>query len=126
MNAPYVEETSLGAWLRQQYGVTERFKSARQLSLAIPKPNGGSHGQNLIGGIVDRGSADAETLVAIARVLGVNPVKLFKLAGWLTDDDVEPPELTADEEDLVALFRNLPETQQLVLGGLRAQKAARR
>ena len=71
------------------------------------------------------GSAGGGTLSALAKGAEENPVVVFKLAGWLTDEDVEPPKLTPDEKELVALYQEFPEVRVATLGGLRAQKAAK-
>ena len=54
--------SQLRDWLRVQYGQGKRFKSARQLSLAVSAQQR-SHNPNLVYDIENRGTAKIETLL---------------------------------------------------------------
>ena len=117
LNSAVMPQNELATWLREQYGPDKRFKSARQLSLAV------SEGTNagLIFDIESRGRAKPETLQKLAEVLGVSVQTVYKMAGWLPEDedsdeiDIADPEIsmffrgydwdefTDDEKDLIRM-----------------------
>ena len=72
----------LAEWAQTQYGKGQRFKSARSLSLRA------GLNQNAVTYIVERGQAGPETLVKLARTVGENPLRLFRMAGWIEDGDL--------------------------------------
>jgi hypothetical protein len=102
------ENRALAEWLDAKIGRDRRFKSARQLALAAEL------NQNAIVNIVQRGRAEPETLIKLARVLGESPVQLFILAGWLRPEDINP-HLDVDEAKLLDYWRRTPAERRHVL-----------
>ena len=82
--------SALGDWLRTQYGPGKPYKSARQLSLAISD----GRNPNQVFDIESRGTARPETLQKIAEVLSVPIQTVYRIAGWL------PEEEDSDEIDI--------------------------
>lgn len=104
MTERYDYNDVLVAWLRDQYGPGKKFRSARSLSLAAGRSN------NFVSSIEESGHSTAEGLLALSKVLEIQPVPLFRIAGWL------PAEVGAKvcaenpvEEKLLGDFRLLPE-----------------
>lgn len=91
---------ALRDWLRHQSGAGGRLSSSRQLAAAA----GLSH--SAVHVILRRGRAGPETLVKIARACGVSPLYLFRLAGWLTEEE-STSDLTGDELVLVQQYRQI-------------------
>lgn len=71
-------------------------------------------------------NAGADVAVAIARALGEDPVRVFRLAGLLPPE----PEPAPGEQDLLHVFRDLPAGQQVfflrMLRGLQGQPGPQR
>ena len=101
-------ENAISVWLSQRIGPAEKFKSMRQLSLAVGSNAG------LISEIIATGTASAPTLVKLAEVLGESPLRLFVLAGWICEDEIKAG-LSVQEEKLVGRFRQLPGARRTVL-----------
>jgi hypothetical protein len=76
------EPSMIARWLAAQLGPDRRFKSARQLSIAS------GLSPNVVANILERGKADAGTLVKIAHTLDTSPVTIFIIMGWLTEQDL--------------------------------------
>lgn len=105
----------LSRWLESQWGDDKRHRNPAQ----IDKAAGFSRGYT--SSIVDKGSAGPEALAALADALEVPRIFLFKMAGWLRDKDLEGPVLTAEESEVLRLWRGTsPEMRQVLLAGLRA------
>lgn len=104
----------LVAWLRGQYGPDKKFKSARRLSLEAGRS------PNTVGVIEEVGHATAEVLIDLAGVIGVSPAEVFRIAGWLPENDVTQVLAENDQEvELLEGFRNLPEQgKHWTLGGI--------
>ena len=108
-------DNGLADWLREYCGPGKRYPSPFAMSLEV------GIGQNQVNTILRRGTARPDTLIKIARAVSMNPVKLFKLAGWLTDLDIEP-KLTRNQERWLDLHDQLSaeslEALDVVIQGL--------
>ena len=96
-------ESQLGVWLKTQYGPGQRYKSGRQLSLAI------SDGDNpgLVFDIENRGSARVETMRKLATALDRSFLEVLVLAGWLSQDEVSAGGVTVEDRTLLEKWRGL-------------------
>ena len=106
-----MSESQLGVWLKGQYGPGMRYKSARQLSLAI------SDGDNpgLVFDIENRGSARVETMRKLANALDRSFVEVLLLAGWLSEDEVSEGGVTPAERTHLEKWRQLPDADRAML-----------
>ena len=105
--------SQLRDWLRVQYGQGKRFKSARQLSLAVSAQQR-SHNQSLVYDIENRGTAKIETLLALAEVLEIPPIRIFIEAGWISSAELKD-NLLENERRFLYKWRQLsPEDQRLI------------
>ena len=107
-------------WLTDQYGPEKRFKSARQLSLAISA----GRNPNLVFDIEHRGTAKIETLNKLAEALEISTRQLFELVGYIDPGDVNGTVLTLDEEELLTVYRRTPEAHRSMLRRLLETAAA--
>ena len=105
--------TQLRDWLSVQYGQGKRYKSARQLSLAVSAQQG-SHNPNLVYDIENRGTAKIETLLSLAEILGIPPIRIFIEAGWISPDELKD-NLQENERRFLYKWRQLsPIDQKLI------------
>lgn len=112
----------LTQWIRQQYGPDRRYKSGRQLSLAIS----GGKNPNAVYDIETRGNARIDTLRKLSETLEVPLPAILVCAGWLTPDDLGQTDdsLTAEEVELLRLYRETrPDLRRVIVAGLRAASA---
>ena len=112
----------LTEWIRQQYGPDRRYKSGRQLSLAVS----GGKNPNIVYDIETRGNARFDTLRKLSETLEVPLAVILVCAGWLTPDDLGQSEgsLTAEEVELLRLYRETrPDLRRVIVAGLRAAAA---
>jgi hypothetical protein len=103
----------LREWLRAQYGSGKRFKSARQLSLAV-SGRSDSHNPNLVYDIENRGTAKIETLLHLAEVLDIPPIRIFIEAGWITESDLKDNLLETERQFLYKWRLLTPEDQRMI------------
>lgn len=104
-------ENQLGAWLKTQYGPGQRYKSGRQLSLAI------SDGDNpgLVFDIENRGSARVETMRKLATALDRSFLEVLVLAGWLSQDEVSSGGVSPEERSHLEKKRRLGASDHAML-----------
>ena len=104
-------DSQLAVWLTTQYGAGKRYKSARQLSLAI------SDGVNagLVFDIENRGSARVETLRKLATALDFSFVEVLVLAGWLSEDEVTGGDTSPEERTHLDKRRRLADADSAML-----------
>lgn len=103
---------ALTDWVLSQVQPKGRFASMRQLALAS------GLSQSALNTILERGRAEPETLLKLAKSTGGRPVELFQLAGWLTEEEfAEVPSrpLSPQESELLEGFQDLPEEGRLWL-----------
>ena len=95
----------LVAWVRDQYGPGQRYRSARAWSIGARK------NPNTVINIEEIGHATADVIVALCEAIGVSPLIPFTLSGWVSQEELEgrSPTLSQDEADLVSGFQELPE-----------------
>ena len=105
--------SQLRNWLRTQYGPGKRFNSARQLSLAVSAKQQ-SHNPNLVYDIESRGTAKIETLLALAGVLDVPPIRVFIEAGWISSEELKD-NLLENERRFLYKWRQLSLDDQRML-----------
>lgn len=105
--------SQLRDWLRFQYGPGKLFKSARQLSLAVSAKQH-SHNPNLVYDIENRGTAKIETLLAVADVLDVPPIRIFIEAGWISAEELKD-NLLENERRFLYKWRQLSPDDQRML-----------
>ena len=104
------EQTKLAEWLTRLYGPGTQFHSARQLALAA------GLNDSTLSRIIERGSASPDSLIAIARAVGEEPLQLLVMAGWLTEAEVSK-KLNKRETDLLHRFRHMrPKFKDLLIG----------
>ncbi len=60
--------------------------------------------------LLNAGSGEGPSMRELALALGRSPVEVFKVLGWLTDDDLETPrvKLSPSEEALIQRLRTAP------------------
>lgn len=100
-------------WLKAQYGSGREFTSARQLSLAVSAKSG-SHNPNLVYDIENRGTAKIETLLHLAEVLDIPPIRVFIEAGWITEDDLKDNLLETERQFLYTWRLLTPNDQRMI------------
>ena len=99
------EPNALVMWLLARIEGSNRYRSARSLSIAA------GLAPNTVGTILERGQGTAETIAKIARALGVSVMEALVAAGVVSRDEADL-KLTEGEEDFLTLYRALPEEAQ--------------
>ena len=100
-------------WLRDQYGPGKKFRSARQLSLAVSAQQQ-SHNPNLVYDIENRGTAKIETLLSLAQTLDIPPTRIFIEAGWISSEELRD-NLQENERQFLYKWRQLiPDDQRML------------
>ena len=87
-------------WCQDQFGENKPFRSARQWAL---KSGLNAHAVNTI---LESGKISARAAIALARTAKQSPMEPLRLGGFLMDADI-PGEITSEESDLLATFRQL-------------------
>ena len=62
--------------------------------------------EGLIGQIETRGTAKPDTLRRVARALGIDPIRIFMVAGWVEASDLQD-NLQETERQFLDIFRQL-------------------
>ena len=98
------QKHSFREWLRRQYGRPgSRYRSARQLSLAISE----GANANLIFDIEKRASAKIETFAKLAEALEVPLIEVFIEAGWLREEARSC--LSEEDQEILAVYHRSPD-----------------
>ena len=101
-------ESQLGNWIKGQYGGASRYKTARQLSLAISE----GRNPNQVFDIEARGTAKIETIAKIAAALDMAILDVFVAAGWIPQAELEAKAsrvLTTNQEKAAGVVETLPD-----------------
>ena len=99
-------------WLGGLIGPGKKYRSPRQLSVAC------GLSQNTVSNILQAGSGDPDSLGKIADTVGRPRKEVFYMAGWLTEEDLNP-EISEGAERWLRLFYLLPQDARdaLLLSG---------